>query len=516
MKVSAPKTLAHWFWIVLFFLGTPTVFGQRPHCGLRLKRAMVPNKVPSDCGSGRAVIRPEYNPHEVLIIRTVVHVIHQADGVGKLSQDAVRRQIDVLNRDFRALNRAQTGFGTDAAIQFQLAARDPEGNPTDGVIYTENDTWFAGELGDYGPSLVWDPTRYMNVYFTQGEGFGGVVYQLPWEPNPTPGFEGLVVAYDVIEDDESVISHEVGHYLGLEHTFGFDEVCPSGDCYTTGDLLCDTGTHLLAEDPTCDPRESCGEPEPVNNIMNYTSCLLEFTPEQINRMRCSLFNYRSGILTADDLPGALPSRWIPHITSPGSDFKTGIYLTNPHDESLEIVLKAFGKSGELLDEMSLPINGLSREYKEISEIFAASEPSHLGLSGSSQIIVSAAYRIDHLPSVSAHLAEFGNSGRTFLLHLGEKDVVFDGLAMVNVGSGAARVTAKPWSEQEGQGKAVVLAESIPVRGKALANMELFLDDSASAMVLIEADQPLVVLGLRGSKPGSDLPFLFANPIIEVP
>ena len=86
------------------------------------------------------------------------------------------------------------------------------------------------------------------------------------------------------------VTHEVGHYLGLEHTF-------SGGCsngYTSGDLISDTNPESSPTYGCPGSRTSCGSAAPIHNYMDYSDdiCMNQFTPEQSNRMRCSLINYR--------------------------------------------------------------------------------------------------------------------------------------------------------------------------------------------------------------------------------
>ena len=62
----------------------------------------------------------------------VVHILHHGEAVGvgnNLSDARVQEAIDAMNADFRG----EYG-GVDTDIEFELAARDPEGNPTSGIV----------------------------------------------------------------------------------------------------------------------------------------------------------------------------------------------------------------------------------------------------------------------------------------------------------------------------------------------------------------------------------------------
>jgi len=88
-------------------------------------------------------------------------------------------------------------------------------------------------------------------------------------------------------------THEVGHYLGLYHTFCGG--CGSSTaCYSTGDLICDTNREQNPTYGCPSSKTSCSSPDPIHNYMDYTDdpCLWEFTPEQVNRIRCTLVYWR--------------------------------------------------------------------------------------------------------------------------------------------------------------------------------------------------------------------------------
>lgn len=499
---------------------------HKKRCGADRYRVSFAGKVASDCGSNQTVIRPEYSPDEILTIRVVVHNLHATDGTGKLSEDLIKQQIKILNEDFGATPGTVGAAGTDSGIRFVLATQDPSGNPTNGINYVENDAWFRGELEDYGPSLHWDPKRYMNFYIASSEEYGGVVYQLPWEPNPVPGWEGMVVVYQAIgpsdfyDGPNHTATHEAGHYLGLEHTFNNLEgnSCPSGDCYTTGDYICDTKPHTLAEDPTCSERMPCGESEPIHNYMNYTSdrCMNEFTPEQINRMRCSIMNYRQGILTnSQPEPETLAKRWIPHVTSQNGGFETEIYLTNTAQTNQSVVLKSYDAKGMSLGQQTYSLNAGERLVLNQDQAFAMTNPSHAGITGAKEVLVSFGYRVAGKRGVTAHLAESSATGTSFLLHFGEQDLIFDGLAMLNLGKEAVKLSAQHIEPNGNLGAQVTIAEDLAVGGKALADISRYFTNVTSGMIRITATQPVMVLGLRGSKPGAEIPYLFYNPVIAL-
>jgi len=261
---------------------------------------------PGDCSASFTSPEPEYEPANgpVYRIPVVVHVIQRTNGQGFLSEARVRSQIDILNEDFGALPGTNGAPGTPSGIEFYLATEDPDGNPTTGITYSTNNTWY-NDGGSYWNSLAWDPNRYMNIYTNSASGNLGYVPFLP-QTNPAGvgGLSDRVVVLDSSFGRNAPIAnydlgrtatHEVGHYLGLYHTFNGG--CGGSNCYTSGDRVCDTNPESSPFFGCSAGRTTCGSPDPIDNYMDYSYdiCMNKFTPEQVNRMRCTLVNYRQSL-----------------------------------------------------------------------------------------------------------------------------------------------------------------------------------------------------------------------------
>jgi hypothetical protein len=261
------------------------IIKQRPLDHVKINR---PLKKAGDCSMSRTIIQNEYWPAQTYTIPVVFHIIHKGDGTGNISDQRVRAQVSVLNQDYGAIAGSAGDRGYNTKIQFKLA----------GITRTANDNWFndRDERG-FKQALGWDQNRYLNIYVNSASGYLGYSY-LPQE-DAGDVYDGVVVLYEAVGgrnngfdvyDQGRTLVHEVGHYLGLLHTFeGYG--CFEG--YTSGDLIADTHSEN-DEHYDCRQTSTCGTPDDIHNYMNYTSdsCMYEFTPEQSNRLVCSLVNYR--------------------------------------------------------------------------------------------------------------------------------------------------------------------------------------------------------------------------------
>ena len=270
---------------------------------------------PSDCTLGSTSINPAYDPDvAVYRIPCVVHVITDSSGnQGNLSDAQVESGIRILNEDMNAILDTPGQNGTEGRIEFYLADVDPNGNPTNGITRSANSTWF-NDSGSYWNSLAWDTNRYCNIYTNTASGALGYVNGFPAEPGHVGASDDRIVIlwstygedgpYGPPYDMGRTLTHEVGHYFGLYHTF--QGGCGGGNCYGSGDLICDTNSES-GPNFSCNGGipSTCGSPDPIDNYMDYSDddCMQKFTPEQVNRMRCTLLNYRP--LLYSEGPGCL-------------------------------------------------------------------------------------------------------------------------------------------------------------------------------------------------------------------
>jgi hypothetical protein len=282
--------------------------GRGRRCGTVVGPAVPPPvRDAADCEADFTDPTSEYAPYRMRYrIPVVVHVIRADDGsTGHIPQALVHSQINVMNEDYRALFGTNGAPGTDAEVEFYLAHWDPDGNATDGITYSSNTEWFE-DNGEYWETLAWDPHHYLNIYTNLASDHLGYA-NIPQAPaNPVgSNADRVVIAWDAFGrpglrgppyDLGRTATHEVGHYLGLYHTFqgGCGEWSTPG-CYSTGDCICDTDPDETETGGCPGGDTSCDRwPIPIENYMEYTddACMSEFTSQQARRLRCTLEYWR--------------------------------------------------------------------------------------------------------------------------------------------------------------------------------------------------------------------------------
>lgn len=232
----------------------------------------------------------------VIRIPVVMHIIHNS-GNENISKAQIESQIRILNEDYRKIaNTNGDGQGVDTRYEFFLAQKDPNGNCTDGIeriqsTLTQHSTTDAAQLKALSQ---WDPTRYLNFWVVDDIAGGVLGYAtFPTALSTNPALDGIVCADDFVGDMGTAgtgqygfgrtATHEVGHWLGLYHTF--QGGC-GNNCATTGDEVCDTPPVDAPNFGCPTGHSSCGDLDQIDNYMDYTDdlCMSRFTQGQTDRM----------------------------------------------------------------------------------------------------------------------------------------------------------------------------------------------------------------------------------------
>lgn len=224
-------------------------------------------------------------------IPVVFHILHQG-GSENITEEQIKDQIRILNRDYQKLNAdtsqvvpAFKNNIADVGFAFELAKKDPDGNCTNGIIrhFTPRTVWDADKIEDFVYS--WPTNRYLNIYIVKSINIAPAYTFLPGVG--IPDFADVIVCQSNLVGsigtagvaNSRVLTHEVGHWFGLPHIWGITNA-PGVAC---GDDFVDD-TPITKGFTSCSINNSkiCNPDieENVQNYMDYSPCKLMFTNGQ--------------------------------------------------------------------------------------------------------------------------------------------------------------------------------------------------------------------------------------------
>lgn len=344
------------------------------------------------------------------------------DNIVQSQIDALNRDYNALNADTVNLRSMFVPFRGNAKIKFELAKVAPNGSPTTGITHTKgelgnlsgwdpisNILWTALNIeplkldyflfGNSKGKTSWNVNKYMNIWVCDLN-YGnrkcpscvnlcdtcgallGIAYPpanaINWGPLALSrgANDGLVIDFRAFGQDNwfsrdsasprfkqyyskgRTTVHEVGHYLGMQHSWG--NVIPglTPDGCAVDDFIDDTPVEVQAfassipdRDNPCDTSvNTCNKiyqgrdwPDMFEDYMDYSNdlCYNLFTKQQVNLMRYNLLTRRDGLIINRELSPSVPTS-IKNI----SLAKAGISIfPNPASSSIMIHLdKASSKS----------------------------------------------------------------------------------------------------------------------------------------------------------------------------
>lgn len=330
----------------------------------------------------------------IITIPVVVHVVYK-NAVQNIPDSQIVRQITILNQCFSKQNPnySQTRaifdtLGADTEIQFCLAATDPIGAPTTGIVRKS-----APSNAAFDPILnndkvkssatngddAWPHDKYLNIWVCDMSFFGtAFVLGYATFPGGPANLDGVVIqseyfGYGTAAAPNNLARttiHEVGHWMGMRHIWADDDGGSTGQCDST-DFVDDTPNQGAKSQSDCNLAiNSCSNeaaywgvidpPDMVENYMDYSAdaCMTLFTKGQKARMY-SYLNTEPARMAIKTSPVGCSTVGVKELYAHFSDY---VYVfPNPAHDKLQINItgvtpsnlstEIYNQSGQLVKQL---------------------------------------------------------------------------------------------------------------------------------------------------------------------
>ena len=290
----------------------------------------------------------------VFDIPVVIHVIHTGGAVGSQYNPSDAQLIGLIDYTNKCYQSIWPGYpttangGTRIPFQLTLAKRDPNCQPTTGILrvdgsslpnYATDGIELGGGTGASETAVKalskWPNDKYYNIWIVNKIASAGVA-GYAYYPGAGPAVDGAVILAGVAQSGSSTLTHEFGHGMGLAHTFEGDNngtSCPiNANCNSDGDGVCDTEPHMrgVSCNDVTNPCTNLPYDSTKFNFMSYTGgCRDRFTPGQRAKVLYNLHVNRHALMLSEGAqppPPAPATACIPMSNNPGSNQNVGPQL----------------------------------------------------------------------------------------------------------------------------------------------------------------------------------------------
>jgi hypothetical protein len=335
------------------------------------------------------ILRTEKTEAVPIIIPIVFHLVDEASTLAATSDRDVIEQVEVLNRDYggnkindylRVIPPEIAARIGNIPVKFVLARRDPGGVLTSGIERRINTTPDHVSIKSFstGGLNAWDSSKYLNVWcgsFTGSE--AGLLGSSTFPFTSDEGPQGCVISIKTLPvagniarnyyptySEGSTLSHEIGHYFYLWHTFGDQGNCNNNDFQIQpgwplpvgagpegDDTPLEKGSgpeNFLYGDPSMNYKDGCA-PESFGmmygSFMNYFDdrALFMFSNGMRKRVEGCINLYRPGLLTTNGAtpPSAVTDAFLVDLSPRGTRERKSFLVDN---SALQAIVRNNGTS----------------------------------------------------------------------------------------------------------------------------------------------------------------------------